>query len=78
MNVEYSKHGGFAYSFSEKERKTIGKYLNLKEKIKQLNKKIEKLQNHPENEGQVTFLVQIEEHESFIKDLLEIEKLFKE
>ncbi len=79
MEIEYSNEERgktFAYRFIKWERQTIAKA--LKPEIKKLEKKIERIENDPNNEGQVTYLEAIREHRFEIKMLQEIIKEFSE
>ena len=62
MEFEYSndvKGKVIAYQFDTWEKETIA--TALKPVVKNLEKKIEKVRNHPKNEGQVKYAVQIDE-----------------
>lgn len=73
MKAEYSINGtGFAYSFEKWEADLIAKLLS--KEIPKLEKKIKKIEEDPENEGQATFLSEISEIRgeiSSIKDIIE-------
>lgn len=71
MDVEHSiQRGKFAYVFSNWEQEMIAKA--LKPEIPKLEKKIERIRNNPKNEGQVRYLVQIEDLYSKIEDIKQI------
>jgi septation ring formation regulator EzrA len=60
-----------AYLFTEWERKTIAKH--IKNEIKRLDKRIERIENHPKNEGQATFSAKIdrlEDKKEAIKEII--------
>lgn len=62
MEIEYSNEVRgkvYAYRFDEWEMKLIARM--LKPEIPRLEKKIERIRNHPENEGQATYADQIAE-----------------
>lgn len=62
MEFEYSndvKGKVIAYQFDTWEMETIA--TALKPVVKKLDKKIERVRNHPKNEGQVRYAVQIDE-----------------
>lgn len=70
MEIEYSnevKGRVHAYRFTSDEKKHI--IDGLKPIVIKLNKKLEKIKNHPKNEGQATFLVQADEVYFEIKSL---------
>jgi hypothetical protein len=72
MEIEYSQETrrAYAYRFYGYEMKHIAE--GLKPIIKKLEKKIDRIDNHPKNEGQVTFSEQIRELRAEIKSLNEI------
>lgn len=77
MEFEYSnevKGKVIAYQFDTWEMATIA--TALKPVVKKLEKKIEKVHNHPKNEGQVRYAVQIDELYREIKALEFIIKTF--
>lgn len=79
MEIEYSteiRGRVFAYRFTKSEQCFIADA--LKPMVNKLEKKIEKIQNHPKNEGQVTFICQIDELRGEIKSLEFIIKTFSE
>ena len=62
MIIEYSqevKGMHFAYRFDDDEKKIIIKAFQAE--IKKLERKIERIKNHPKNEGQATFSMKIRE-----------------
>ena len=76
MEKEYSnevKGRVHAYRFDKWEKKLIAKAL-LPE-IKKLNKKIQAVDNHPDNEGQVTFL---EEKRMLRREIKLIQEIIEE
>lgn len=78
MITEYSnevKGKVYAYRFAKWEQKAIAKA--LKPEIRNREIKILQIKNHPKNEGQVTYQVQIEELANEIKILTEIIEEFK-
>lgn len=77
MEIEYStevKGQVHAYRFASWEKITIAKA--LEPVIKKLHKKIERIQHHPKNEGQVTYLEAIREKRIEIAILEDIIKTF--
>lgn len=72
MELEYSfEHKGkIAYIFSNEEKKLIAKV--LKPEIKKIERQIEKIENHPKNEGQVDFKEKIRNLRYFKKDIEQI------
>lgn len=74
MQIEYSKRSregfDYAYTFDKWEMQTIAKA--LKSQIKVRERKIERIANHPKNEGQATFSFQIDNLRLEIKLLQEI------
>ena len=78
MEFEYSnevKGKVIAYQFDTWEMATIA--TALKPVVKKLEKKIEKVRNHPKNEGQVRYAVQIDELNREMKALEFIIKTFQ-
>jgi hypothetical protein len=78
MEIEYSNEVRgkvHAYRFADWEKKAIAKA--LKPVIKKLEKEIEKIDNDPENEGQVTFREQQRQLGYEIEALNEIISEFK-
>ena len=75
MEVEYSskKREGFAYTFQDWEKRMIAESLRIQ--IKKRETKIQKLINHPKNEGQVTYLCQIDD---LRKEIVSIKEIIKE
>jgi hypothetical protein len=79
MEIEYSnevKGTVFAYRFSGFEEKCIANALKLT--VKKLRIKIERIRNHPKNEGQVTYSMKIDELKNEINSLEYIIKTFSE
>ena len=76
MEVEHtiSKTADYAYTFSSWEQKLIARC--IQPEIKKIEKKIAKIESNPYNEGQVKYLVQIEELESEIKTIKDIVNQF--
>lgn len=77
MEIEYSNEVRgkvYAYRFSEFEKKHIAD--SLKTVIKKMELKIEKIRNHPKNEGQATYACQIDDIQKEIASLKEIVKEF--
>ncbi len=77
MQIEYSnevKGMAFAYRFTDAELKEIA--LGLKFRIRALKAKIERIRNHPRNEGQAKYILQIDTVRYQIEDLEEIIKTF--
>jgi phage host-nuclease inhibitor protein Gam len=77
MIIEYSnevKGRVYAYRFDDYEKQAIAR--GLKGEVKKLEKKIQKVENDPDNEGQVTYQCQIEELCRELNDLREIIKEF--
>lgn len=71
MEKEYSnevKGRVHAYRFTTDEKQIIAKA--LKPEIKKLEKKIQKIENDPNNEGQVTYACRIDQLENQKKELL--------
>jgi Zn-dependent oligopeptidase len=78
MEIEYSnevKGLVFAYRFDKWEQAQIASA--LKPVIEKLEKKIVKIENHPKNEGQVTYTDQIHNLRYEIKALQEIITTFE-
>jgi hypothetical protein len=79
MEIEYSrevKGKVYAYRFHQWEKSIIAKA--LKPEIKKLQKKIEKIENDPNNEGQCTYADQIYELRYEIIAIEDIIKKFSE
>lgn len=79
MQIEYSnevKGVAFAYRFTDAELKEI--VLGLKFRIRALEAKIERIRNHPKNEGQARYSIQIDSVRFLIEDLEAIIKTFSE
>jgi hypothetical protein len=59
MEIAYAsaKRGDVAYTFATWEKEAIVR--GFKAEIKRLEKKIDRLENHPKNEGQVTYTEEI-------------------
>lgn len=73
MEIEYSNEirgEAYAYRFQEWERWAIA--VGLKYEVKKREIKIDKLRNHKDNEGQVSFQTAIEDLEREIEVLQEI------
>lgn len=73
MEIEYSREGvgkAYAYRFAVWEREAIARA--LVQEIKKRERQIQRVENDPKNEGQVTFLIKIEDLEFEIKSLREI------
>lgn len=70
MEKEYSNEirgKVMSYRFTDFEKEMISK--SLKPIIKSLEAKIEKVRNHPKNEGQATYMCQIDELRYQIQEL---------
>lgn len=79
MEIEYStevKGKVHAYRFDKWEKEMIAKA--LKPEINRILKKIYNIENHPDNEGQVTYSEAIREHRHEIKALEDIIKEFNQ
>lgn len=77
MEIEYSnevKGAAYAYRFYHFEKQAIAR--GLKSEVRKLEKKIERVENDPNNEGQVTYLCKIEELMAELNDLKGIIKEF--
>jgi len=76
MEIEHSNntgYQGYAYLLDKKEKAAISEA--LKPYVKKLQKKIERLENSPKNEGQISFLSRINDLEI---DKKNIECIIKE
>ena len=71
MTIEYSNEirGVYAYRFEAWEMKVISS--GLEKEVVILKKKVDKIRNHPKNEGQATYLMQIAELKEKIETLFE-------
>lgn len=79
MEIEYSKEGKgiqYAFRFTPWEQKQISEA--LKPIVIKLEKQIVKVQNHPNNDGQVKYSEKIRELRNEIVSLTEIIKTFDE
>ena len=79
MEIEYSQEVRglvFAYRFETWEMTLIAK--SLEQEVKKLQKKIERIENDPKNEGQVTFIDSIRTIRYEIKCIEEIINEFKQ
>jgi hypothetical protein len=77
MEIEYSqevKGRVHAYRFYDFEKKAIAR--GLKSEVKKLEVKLQKIIDHPDNEGQATFLCQADEIRGDISNLKEIIEIF--
>lgn len=73
MEIEYSnevKGKVYAYRFSEWEKCAIA--ASLLPFVRKLERKKEKIKNHPKNEGQATYCEQVREIQAEINSLNEI------
>jgi hypothetical protein len=77
MEIEYSteiKGKVFAYRFTTFEMEVIAKA--LKPEVKRLEKKIQKIRDDPNNEGQATYACRIDEIRGDIESINEIIEVF--
>jgi hypothetical protein len=76
MTLERSDNRrGHAYKFTAWEEQTIAKA--LKPEILRIDKQIERLRNHPKNEGQATYIEMIRELQAERAQLEEIIKVME-
>lgn len=62
MDIEYSKNGGDAFTFTKEELSHLSAALSgyLPRQARIINAKIHRIENNPKNEGQVRYQQQIE------------------
>lgn len=77
MTIEYSnelKGVAVAYRFTDVEKQNIA--MGLKTRVYAIERKIERIKNHPKNEGQAKYDLQIQSLRFLQDDLREIIKEF--
>lgn len=74
MEITYGRTHEFSFEFNDSERELLVEILRTSPLFAKWNKRIEKIKNDPKNDGQVTYLMQIDSLRAdleFMKELKE-------